>query len=154
MKNIIILLLFTLLNSCNGQTKGTIVTESKKRDSANTINPSKSSEKNDGLIYFSLDNGLTWENKSDGLPDTATLGRIAVSDSFLGMTTKENGVFIFDFQKQSWSNISNDEQIIKNNLEELAFQKARFMLVLNMEGFSFRLTKVRVGVHSMLGLGI
>jgi photosystem II stability/assembly factor-like uncharacterized protein len=53
------------------------------------------------------------------------LGRIAVSDSFLGMTTKENGIFIFDFQKQSWINISNDEQIIKNNLEELAFHKSK-----------------------------
>lgn len=56
-----------------------------------------------GIVYFSADNGQTWENKSKGLPDGIFLSDIAVAPGFLGLSTKYNGIFLFNFQKDEWS---------------------------------------------------
>src|SRR5690606_1712927 len=71
----------------------------------------------------SSNNGLTWENKSDGLPDSINIGAIAVSDKSLGIATKEIGVFLFDFQKNRWINIPTDKKIIESNPGPLIFFK-------------------------------
>jgi len=78
-------------------------------------------EENNGLIYFSFDNGKTWENKSTGLPDSTTLKSIAASESILGISTAK-GIYIFDFQKNSWINISGDAQIMEYNIGALIFR--------------------------------
>ena len=78
-------------------------------------------EVNDGLIYFSFDNGKTWENKSNGLPDSTSLRSIAVSENALGIATS-NGIYIFDFQDNSWINISGSAKIIKYNIDALIFR--------------------------------
>jgi len=67
-----------------------------------------------GIVYFSFDNGKTWENKSKGLPDNIFLSDIAVGDDVLGLTTKQNGIFIFDFAAHEWKGtktipMENDE---------------------------------------------
>jgi hypothetical protein len=56
-----------------------------------------------GIVYFSTDNGQTWENTSAGLPDNIFLSDIAVAPGFLGLTTKQHGIFLFNFAKKEWS---------------------------------------------------
>jgi len=60
-----------------------------------------------GIVYFSFDNGKTWENKSRGLPDNIFLSDIAVSNNFLGLTTKKNGIFTFDFSTEVWKAVKS-----------------------------------------------
>jgi photosystem II stability/assembly factor-like uncharacterized protein len=124
MKNYIFILLLVILNSCNRQTK---IADKNKPSliNADFKNQSNSTEPLDGIIYFSSDNGLTWKNTSDGLPEKTSigLGGIAVSNTLLGVTINENGVNIFDFQKNIWENIPTDTKIIENNLKGLAFHK-------------------------------
>lgn len=55
-----------------------------------------------GIVYFSFDNGRTWENRSRGLPDNIFLSDITVSNDFLGLATKKNGIFTFDFSTEKW----------------------------------------------------
>jgi photosystem II stability/assembly factor-like uncharacterized protein len=124
MKNYISILLLVILNSCNVQTKKAV--ENKPPIiNADLKNQNKPTETLDGIIYFSSDNGLTWKNTSDGLPEKASigLGGIAVSNDLLGVTTNENGVYIFDFQKNIWESIPTDTKIIENNLKGLIFHK-------------------------------
>lgn len=45
-------------------------------------------EDKSGIIYFSTDNGTTWQNKSSGFPDNVFITDMAVSDSLLGVSTK------------------------------------------------------------------
>lgn len=73
-----------------------------------------SKEADKGIVYFSFDNGKTWENRSQGLPDNIFLTDIAVSHAFLGLATKKNGMFIFDYSLKEWKvvksiPIENDE---------------------------------------------
>ena len=60
-----------------------------------------------GIVYFSFDNGKTWVNKSRGLPDNIFLSDMAVSNDFLGLATKNNGVFTFDFSTDEWKAIKS-----------------------------------------------
>jgi photosystem II stability/assembly factor-like uncharacterized protein len=64
-------------------------------------------EADKGIVYFSFDNGKTWENRSRGLPDNIFLSDLAVSNDFLGLTTKKNGIFTFDFSTQEWKAIKS-----------------------------------------------
>lgn len=68
----------------------------------------QNSEFNDtenGIIYFSSDNGTTWENRSAGFPDNTFMTDIAVSGDLLGITTKQNGIFLYNFQKNIWEKV-------------------------------------------------
>jgi len=56
-----------------------------------------------GIVYFSFDNGKTWQNRSKGLPGNIFLSDIAVGDELLGLTTRQNGIFTFDFVANSWN---------------------------------------------------
>ncbi|MCD9016030.1 WD40/YVTN/BNR-like repeat-containing protein [Parachryseolinea silvisoli] len=56
-----------------------------------------------GIVYFSTDNGRTWENTSAGLPDDIFLSDIAAAPGFLGLSTKQHGIFLFNFAKNEWS---------------------------------------------------
>jgi len=72
------------------------------------------SDSEKGIVYFSYDTGKTWENKSKGLPDNIFLSDMATGTNFLGLTTKHNGIFIFDFPTNQWRKtetvpIENDE---------------------------------------------
>jgi ligand-binding sensor domain-containing protein len=71
-----------------------------------------------GIVYFSYDNGSTWVNSSKGLPEKVRigLGGIATSSDFLGVATKENGVYNYNFMTKTWENIPTDKQIIEANI--------------------------------------
>jgi ligand-binding sensor domain-containing protein len=55
-----------------------------------------------GIVYFSFDNGQTWVNRSRGLPDNIFLSDMTVNNDFLALTTKNNGIFTFDFSIKEW----------------------------------------------------
>ncbi|NOS92451.1 MAG: hypothetical protein HOP30_11050 [Cyclobacteriaceae bacterium] len=78
-----------------------------------------------GIVYFSYDNGKTWENRSRGLPDNIFLSDIAVSNDIVALSTKKNGVFTFNFSTEVWKGVKsipteNDEinalYVHQNNL--------------------------------------
>lgn len=89
----------------------------KSDGSAGTVNST-------GIVYFSVDKGASWENKSKGLPDSIFLTDIAISDSLLGITAKRHGVFLFDFREDEWIKIPGTPWI-SDNLDALYFHHGR-----------------------------
>jgi len=69
---------------------------------------------NKGIIYFSFDNGATWEDKSKGLPANINLTELAAGSEILAASTKQHGIFIYDFQKNNWSNTLTNPATSKN----------------------------------------
>ncbi|MCK9206397.1 MAG: hypothetical protein M0P66_04720 [Salinivirgaceae bacterium] len=125
MKIVTPIFLLIALISCNGQTKNSV----KKEPSViitDTLNLKKTIEENEGIVYFSYDNGVNWENKSYGLPDKISIGLdgIATSSTSLGIASKEYGVFLYNFKTNSWENIPTDSKIIQSNLGALFFYRA------------------------------
>ena len=53
-----------------------------------------------GIIYFSTDKGATWRNTSKGIPSDLGITDIATGDNLLGVSTKQKGIFLFDFQNE------------------------------------------------------
>lgn len=115
MIRILLIITFTtlILNPCNSQTSRNL--------KANHIN-SLSKEIPNGIVYFSYDNGLNWVNSSNGLPEKVRigLGGIATSSQNLGVATKDNGVYFYNFKTKIWENITTDKQIIEANIGTLA----------------------------------
>ena len=130
-----IIILSAVLGSCNGH-QNKINEKSSKSDRFPASEIKTPAETINGVVYFSVNNGLTWENKSDGLPDSITiaLGAIAVSDKSLGIATKEKGVFLFDFQKNQWVNIPTDKNIIESNPGPLIFFKHQIYVGTQISG--------------------
>lgn len=127
---IIIAFVITII-SCNGQS------EIRFQEGQVPANPSVyANELSEGIVYFSNDSGLTWEDKSNGLPSKVTvgIGSLAVFDNSLGIATKEDGIFLFDLQNQAWIPIPTDEEIIKNNLGTLAFFENQIYIGTQLNG--------------------
>lgn len=122
MKNILLLLLFITLSSCLGQPDTTAEREPSMLKTS-SLHLQQPTEKSAGIVYFSQDNGMTWENKSNGLPEEISIGSggIATSSHSLGILTKEYGVYLFDFQQNAWLNIPTERQIIQSNPGALVF---------------------------------
>lgn len=118
--------LLVVLSSCSGQTsrdtKSVSVTGSTPSSGIN--HPLETA---DGIVYFSADNGLTWKNKSTGLPATTRigLGGIAVSENRLALLSKDSGLYFFNTREDRWTNIPTDRQLIENNPGALLFYKGR-----------------------------
>lgn len=124
-RSVNIIIVLVVLCSCNGQPKSL----SEKEDASTTV-PTDSIESTDGIVYFSDDNGITWRDKSKGLPDTATvgLGAIAVSSNSLAISVKESGIYLFDFKKGMWVNIPTDKDVVERNIGALTFYKDRIFV--------------------------
>jgi photosystem II stability/assembly factor-like uncharacterized protein len=124
-----------LIGSCTAKTKNIIENES-KQNKTSPIPDKSQNETTDGAIFFSNNNGLTWQNKSKGLPNSINLGlgAIAVSENLLGTAIKEYGVYLFDFQKDIWVNIPTDKQILDGNLGTMTFFKNRIFIGTQMSG--------------------
>jgi photosystem II stability/assembly factor-like uncharacterized protein len=150
MKKITSLLLLIILSSCGGKHEKAV--EKDNRDSLNLKSPVETS---DGIIYFSRDNGMTWKNTSGGLPEKTSigLGGIAVSSTSVGIVTKENGVYFFDFQRNSWMNIPTEIQIIKNNPEALILYKGEIYVGTQYGGIFFSDNQGTTWTSKNLGLG-
>jgi len=54
------------------------------------------------IVYFSANDGAFWQNKSRGLPDGIFLTDLATDGDLLALSTKQHGVFFYDFRSDSW----------------------------------------------------
>lgn len=130
MKQLILIFLWSVLSFCSSKQERTNVETELKDGSSIPATAGNALPISDGLIYFSADNGLSWQSKSDGLPRASSfgLGGIAVSDENLAIVTKEAGVYFFDFQKDEWVSVPTDTQIIRNNPGALALYNGRIFI--------------------------
>jgi len=117
----IFLIIFTtlILNSCNSQASGNSEADD---NNINSLQNTSQKETQNGLVYFSFDNGVNWVNSSNGLPEIVRigLGGIATSNQILGVATKDNGVYFYNFKTKIWENIPTYKQIIEANIGSMA----------------------------------
>jgi photosystem II stability/assembly factor-like uncharacterized protein len=129
MSRLIVIPFLVILSSCSGQ----IIQDAKTDYHENSIPSIVSTNQNqttEGIVYFSADNGLTWENKSAGLPSNIRigLGGIAVSNSRLALASKDSGLYLFDFGKASWVKTPTNRKVIESNPGALTFYKDRIYI--------------------------
>jgi len=86
--------------------------------------------KQDGIIYFSEDKGLTWNNMSKGLPQNIKipLGGISTNENQVFISTKEYGVFSFNKGDKMWSQLPIDSNIIHANIGSLILFKGKLFI--------------------------
>jgi hypothetical protein len=91
---------------------------------------------NEGIVYFSLDNGNTWVNKSDGLPNNINiaLGGVACSTDRLGIATKKGEVFIYNHILSKWEGIPTEKQIIDAQIGALAISGSTILVGTQLKG--------------------
>lgn len=116
-KAYILLFIWLFLNTCFSQTNHNSETE--KSNLKETLSKK---EIQNGIVYFSYNNGSNWVNASNGLPQQIRigLGGISSSNQLIGLATKENGVYLYNFHSKTWKNIPTDKQIIEANLGAIA----------------------------------
>lgn len=110
-------ILLIIFGTCQCQNKMADEENPKKTDPEFTTQQ-KPAEKEDGIIYFSLDTGRNWINASKGLPQKVSigLGGISTSSDLLGVATKENGIYLFDFEESDWISIPTDQEMLNSNI--------------------------------------
>jgi ligand-binding sensor domain-containing protein len=121
MKSIFIILLSAIFSSCKSQTSSIPEKNVQTAHIDSIYKPVVQLDISDGIVYFSFNNGATWENKSQGLPKDVFLTDIAISDKHLAVTTKQNGIFLFDFQTNTWAGLSMNP--LTNNVDALYFHQ-------------------------------
>jgi len=127
-----LIVILAVLYSCNGQNSSI----SQEETSSGVYTKSIEAV---GIVYFSENNGLTWVDKSEGLPGKATLGTgaLVVSGNNLGLATKEHGIYLYDFQAELWINLPTDKEIIQSNLGPLALFKGQIYIGTQLSGVYF-----------------
>ncbi|MBB1285186.1 hypothetical protein HRH25_12445 [Flavisolibacter sp. BT320] len=129
MRSLIVIPFLVILSSSSGQTNKDTKAPLSRSGIPSTLNTNPSNAP-EGIVYFSADNGLTWENKSAGLPSKISIapGGIAVSNGRLALASKDSGLYFFDFGKGSWVKTPTDRQVIESNLGALTFYKDRIYI--------------------------
>lgn len=105
-----------LLISCHGQNR-------KETPAAKTTSQflgENNLPENEGIVFFSDDDGSTWTNHSKGIPGEVFLTDIASSDGLLGISTKQQGLFLFDFSSDRWEPLPNSKPSSRN-IDALCF---------------------------------
>lgn len=77
-----------------------------------------------GIVYFSSDNGNSWQNKSAGLPKGLFLTDIASSKDRLAIATKQNGLFFYDPAGDQWKALG--QKPTAKNIDALALYNHRY----------------------------
>ena len=77
-------------------------------------------DENNGILYFSLDNGNSWQNKSDGLPENVSLTDFAITENGINISTKQHGIFLYDFQNSRWAPLTA-QPITTDNIDAIHF---------------------------------
>lgn len=137
MRRLVVIPLLVILSSCGGQTnKDTKATLSISGVPSTISNPNTTTE---GIVYFSTDNGRTWEDKSAGLPSKISigLGGIAASGKRLALASKDSGLYLYDSQKATWVKTLTDKQVIESNLGALTFYKDRIYIGTQFSGIFY-----------------
>ncbi len=118
MKKIFQIICTTLiLNACNSQT-------------SNKTHSVTQNDSQNGIIYFSVDNGANWLNSSKGLPEKISigLGALATSNHFIGLATKDNGVYLYNFKNKVWDIVPTDKKIKEGKISTLAIIDSSFFI--------------------------
>ncbi len=107
------------------------------------------------IVYFSTDNGITWEDRSKGLPQEASvgLGGVAVSATLLGVATRENGVYLFNSQDNIWIHIPTDQSVIRNGIGAMIFHKNKIFVGTQLGGVFFSADEGNSWTNMNRGLG-
>ncbi|MBK7788553.1 MAG: hypothetical protein IPJ54_08245 [Saprospiraceae bacterium] len=115
----LIILTTNILNSCNSQPSGNSKVDA---NIINSVQSASQKETQNGIVYFSYDDGANWINSSNGLPEKIKigLGGIATSNQILGVATKDNGVYIYNLKNKIWDSVPTEKQIIEGNIGSLA----------------------------------
>lgn len=79
-------------------------------------------------VFFSTDNGRSWQNKSAGLSSTTQigLGGIAIADGRIALLSKDSGLYIFNSSGNRWINAPTHPQLLKDNPAALFFYNGGF----------------------------
>lgn len=123
MQNCLISILICFcLSACNGQDKNNLEIKSKVSYPKDT---SKTMQSVEGIVYFSTDQGMNWKNESSGLPQKISvgLGGVAVSETTLGVATKEYGIYFYNFSDSVWVSVPTANEVIESNIGALAIFK-------------------------------
>lgn len=120
--SIISILMYFCLSSCKQQVHNNISENDKTTYPKNTSNINETA---DGIIYISFDNGTSWKSAGSGLPQKISigLGGVAVSETLLGVATKEYGVYFYNFKDSNWVSVPTGKEIIEGNIGALALFK-------------------------------
>ncbi|CAN5571595.1 hypothetical protein BH10BAC3_BH10BAC3_16840 [soil metagenome] len=106
---IILISLFAVSNFCCGISSSSQDKNETLIDSSSHI--AVSPDTTGGIVYFSFDNAVSWQNKSNGLPPGINLTDIAASGDDLIAATKQHGLFMFNNTRNSWSNVMSPKQV-------------------------------------------
>lgn len=101
--------------SCSGQS---LKKTDKEQVTVKTNTVQIKNDDNAGIVYFSADNGNTWKNASNGIPQAVRigLGGLTASGELLALVTKENGVFTYDGKDSRWINVPTEQRILEGNI--------------------------------------
>jgi ligand-binding sensor domain-containing protein len=148
LKSILSLSLILLLFSCQRD-----VSKSKNSEvRSDTIVSAKSVDAASGIVYFSFDNALSWQNKSEGLPQGITLTDLAVSNDYVFASTKQHGIFIYDFQTNLWTNTLTQPET-NNDLNAIGFHEGELMVGTGGDGIFVSKDNGKTWSSNSRGLG-
>jgi ligand-binding sensor domain-containing protein len=108
MKIYIALLLFSCLQYCKVSNHETLVTENQEKGSPARQGKTKT------IVYFSANDGAFWQNKSRGLPDGIFLTDLATDGDLLALSTKQHGIFFYDFRSDYWQKTATQPPTSQN----------------------------------------
>jgi len=150
--SIIFILAYFCLSACNQQVNKDTATNDTTIDPKNVSNIK---ETDDGILYFSSDNGTTWESASSGLPQKVSigLGGVAVSETLLGIATKEYGVYFYNFKDSNWVSVPTAKEIIEGNIGALALFKHAIYLGTQHKGLFYSKDNGKTWSPQNKGLG-
>ncbi len=143
---------FLCFNTCEGQASDR--TRAMLPLEFNPSAPKDSAEASMGIVYFSRDNGSSWENESTGLPAKVSigLGGIAAAENLLGIATKEYGVYLYSTAGNNWTNVPTSKEIIEGNIGALAFFKNTMLVGTQHKGVFSSKNQGQTWVHQNIGL--
>jgi len=130
LKSILFVSLFLVLFSCQRDFSKNEKSENLKKA---VVSKARVDVAPSGIVYFSFDNGLTWQNKSEGLQQGITLTDLAVSNEYIYASTKQHGIFIFDFQTNRWTNTLAQPET-RQDLNAIGFHKGELLVGTGGEG--------------------
>ena len=84
------------------------------------------SAKDKSIVYFSSDNGNSWQDKSDGLPAPIVVTDIAVSGDMLAILSKQQDIYLYDFVKVKWQRLAS-KPAISTDLDALFIRNNNFI---------------------------
>ena len=88
------------------------------------------------IIFFSADQGKSWQNRSKGLSPTAGigLGGISASGDTLALFSKDKGLYLFHQASESWENIPTDKELLRQNPSAVLFFSRKLFVATQTNG--------------------